>query len=679
MRVRPSSVVSAAPKGKDWSLMKFVACGGLLGVSSVVVYMFRFIHNMHLEQQAMRNEIQVLSAERLMGQSLRSGPSSDRVVSSLAQQSRAEPDEAGAFYADVTYEDGRAPERRKLSWMASTGTTTGVGCYEITDSAAVSYTVSSATACGTSGAGQPCPDCFVTNTLSQNAALTINGCSTAQWVRSVSRSGIWVYTFINPHATYYLSVTDNSGSGSTTYNIPPGKFVQAYCASSLGTTNRLYFPSGQIPTLTVDSGLTLTAGNFDASSSPGTFATSTGALTINGDTTISGSKTFATGTGAITLNGNTAIAATKTFTVGTSGAGGAITLYGDTTLGAASPATVTLTVNGNIAQAGTGTFSTATGQITLNGDVAVASGMDIAMDATGAGTFTTGTGAITLNGNVAIPGTATLTTGTGDVTFNANTYVLNGKALTVGSPATAGATSTFYAPLVVGGTVSGKTQTLTVYGGVSFNDGADGSQTFSTATGAITINGDTTVSTGVNLQMVSTSTGIFQTGAGNVRIYGDTTQYNAKTFATGTGAVTLNGPTTVADNTGFNVGSNGNGGATQLFGTVLMGGDASGASSTVTIYGSVTINNDANGATLTGLTVAGTGTSSFAGNLNLGSGANFEMNSPGGGTFSSGTGAVTLRGDVTVSSPYRFMLGSDSVTCSTGAAFVTTDKYCIAR
>jgi hypothetical protein len=58
------------------------------------------------------------------------------------------------------------------------------------------------------------------------------------------------------------------------------------------------------------------AGNFDQSASSGTFATGTGAVSLNGDTTIAGSHTFTTGTSAVALNGDTTIANGKNLTAG---------------------------------------------------------------------------------------------------------------------------------------------------------------------------------------------------------------------------------------------------------------------------------------------------------------------------------------------------------------------------
>ena len=88
------------------------------------------------------------------------------------------------------------------------------------------------------------------------------------------------------------------------------------------------------------------------------------------------------GTGAVSLNGASTIAVDKDFAVGANGSTGTSAIYTA------------------FAQSGAGTFSTGTGAVTLNTDVAIASGKDLQM--TCAVTFASGIGAVTLNGDVAI-------------------------------------------------------------------------------------------------------------------------------------------------------------------------------------------------------------------------------------------------------------------------------------
>ena len=59
------------------------------------------------------------------------------------------------------------------------------------------------------------------------------------------------------------------------------------------------------------------SGGIDWSNATGTFKTPTGAHTLAGNVTISGSKTFTTGTGAVSLAGNTTVASNKALAVTT--------------------------------------------------------------------------------------------------------------------------------------------------------------------------------------------------------------------------------------------------------------------------------------------------------------------------------------------------------------------------
>jgi hypothetical protein len=148
--------------------------------------------------------------------------------------------------------------------------------------------------------------------------------------------------------------------------------------------------------------ITYTAGDgvFDAYLGTGIFNTTSGANTLNGDTTIAGAKTFTTGTGAIGLNGAMTIAATKGITK-TAGAGnfdfsagsgtfltsyGANTLSGDTTLAAGKDFSIGLGDSAVDLSGGSGVFKTTTGLVTIGpaaisatGDVTVAANKGVAL------------------------------------------------------------------------------------------------------------------------------------------------------------------------------------------------------------------------------------------------------------------------------------------------------------
>jgi hypothetical protein len=103
----------------------------------------------------------------------------------------------------------------------------------------------------------------------------------------------------------------------------------------------------------------------------------------------------------------------------------------------------------NFSQAGAGTFGTGTGAVSLNGDVTIASGKNFTQS--GTGTFSTGTGAVSINGSVTLgagdsvtatagaanfdfsAATGTFKTGTGAVTINGSTSIVNGKTLSIGT------------------------------------------------------------------------------------------------------------------------------------------------------------------------------------------------------------------------------------------------------
>jgi hypothetical protein len=474
-----------------------------------------------------------------------------------------------------------------------------------------------------------------------------------------------------------MTVTD----GSNSYTVPTQSYIQAWCTSGLGTANRLIFPSTTVPTLTVESGLTVSAGNFDHSSSSGTFKTGTGDITLNGNVAqdTGSAFTFATSTGAVTLNGATTVADSTTFKVGSAGAGGAATFYGDVNIGASgSGEDVVTTFYGNVAQndanGGQSTFSTATGAISLNGDVTVATGKDLTLVATGAGTLTTGTGQITLNGNVLQAGSNTFTTGSGAITLNGATTVADSTAFTVGS-AGAGGAATFYGAVNIGGSGSGERVTTTVYGDIAQNDGTGGTSTFSTGTGAVSLNGDVTVAAGKDLTLDSSGAGTFATATGQATFHGNVLIDSTNTFTTGTGAVSLQGTTTVADGKAFSVGSAGNGGTVQLFGDTYVGGSASGASSSLTVYGNVAFNDDGDSTVKTFTTA--TGAITLSGDVSVAQDKNLHMHSGGSGSFQTGTGAVTLNGNTEVASGYTFQVTDQGgvIGCTSSAAS-SGDYFC---
>ncbi|CAE7651077.1 unnamed protein product, partial [Symbiodinium pilosum] len=266
----------------------------------------------------------------------------------------------------------------------------------------------------------------------------------------------------------------------------------------------------------------------------GQFTTGTGTVTLNGNTIVSSSNTFTSGTGAVTLKGATTVDDSITFTVGSAGAGGTTTLYGNVVIGDSTGA-ASCTVNGDITQADVGAtqtaFTTGTGSVQLNGDVTVATGKNLHMVATGAGTFQTGTGSVTLNGVTQVGGSNTFSTGTGQVNLNGPVVVADNQPLSVGSVGAGGVVQLFGDTTVGSTAINGASSSLKVYGNVNFYDDQDGTaKTFSTATGAITLNGDIGVAANKDLIMANTGTGQFQTGTGTVVLSGATSVVSGKSF-----------------------------------------------------------------------------------------------------------------------------------------------------
>merc|ERR1712129_680002 len=119
--------------------------------------------------------------------------------------------------------------------------------------------------------------------------------------------------------------------------------------------------------------------------------------------------------------------------------------------------------------------------------------------------------------------------------------------LTVGTAGNGGNTQMF-GNVYVGGATSGTSTLLDVYGNVRFlNDISGTAKTFTTGTGAISLNGDVTVAVNRNLKMQDTGNGSFETGTGPVKLNGDTTVKNTKKF---TVATYTNEIVCTADNTG---------------------------------------------------------------------------------------------------------------------------------
>lgn len=205
------------------------------------------------------------------------------------------------------------------------------------------------------------------------------------------------------------------------------------------------------------------------------------------------------------------------------------------------------------------------------------------------------------------------------------------------------------------GANGGLTQTGTGATAFTGNIGQTGVTTFSTGTGVVSLNGDTTHASAKHLTSAggaanfnwSASSGTFSTGTGAIALNGDSTVASAKhitaaggasnfnwsassgTFSTGTGAVALNGDTTVAS-----------------------------AKSITSSGGAANFNWSASSGTFstgTGVVTVGGGTNA----VNIGTVANFGTITLGHAT---GSNLITLNGGVIVGSGKTLTLGADATT-----------------
>ena len=393
--------------------------------------------------------------------------------------------------------------------------------------------------------------------------------------------------------------------------------------------------------------------------------TGTNTLTVNsGLAWFKGAMTVASNTNAgnVTIGNATSNPALTLVGTGKTTLGGAIDVAGNVDLGATNGlGTQTLTLRG-------------TGKTTLGGAIDVAGNAEFGSGAstfqmlgTGASSFAgslTVAGDSTLNGNVTIASDKDLTvTGGVDtaISLSGNTVAISGTAVT-GTPIT-----------VTGNTsigVDGGTQTLTLLGTgkttlggalevagttllkskLTVNTDIDsefkgnisqtGAYTFSTGTGAVSINGAMTVATGklstFNGGIAQSGTNTFSTGTGAVSLNGNVTIAGTKTFSTGTGAVSLNGNVTIAGTKTFSTGT----------GAVSINGPMTVASTQLSTFNG--------GITQSGTNTfsTGTGAVSINGAMTVATGKlstfNGGITQSGTNTFSTGTGAVSLNGNVTI-------------------------------
>ena len=423
--------------------------------------------------------------------------------------------------------------------------------------------------------------------------------------------------------------TFTPGSGTVTFNATGAKNLNGTAATQ--TFNNLVFnkggggsvtAGGNTTTLTINGGVTLTAGTFGAGTLTGIIL-NTGSWTNNGGTFTPGSSvmSFTNTTGGQNINGS---AVTQTFN-GITVAKGAQTL----TVGGS---TTTLTLNGTLTLT-SGTF-----------DKGTAAAINVGGDWTNnGGTFTAGTGIVTFNGggaqnlngvlaihtfnNFAVnKGGGTLTAGGAAATLNINNITLTAGTFSSGTLTNINPTGDWTNN---GGTFTPGSSTVN-FNNISVGQNINGSaasQTFNSiavnnSPQTLTVGGSTATLT-LNGTMTLTA-GSFDKGtATNINVGGNWTN-NGGSFASGTGTVTFNSAAaqaingTAAIQTFNNLTVNKSvltlsvGGSTTslaIVGNLLLtaGTFDKGTAATINIQGNWT--NNSSGTAFT----AGTGTVNFAG------------------------------------------------------------------
>lgn len=339
-------------------------------------------------------------------------------------------------------------------------------------------------------------------------------------------------------------------------------------------------------TLTANSGITATAGTgaFDFSAATGAFKTSTGPNTLGGDTTLAANKNFtaAAGTGAFNFS-----AASGAFDTST----GTVTLRGNTVLDTAKSLSAAGGASTFDFSASSGTFATSTGANTLNGNTSVATGK----------TFTASQGVVGGTGSTFASGG--VTTGTlVAIDTGASTFSTNGGGASITS---AGNFTGTLARLTANSTTAGTVLGLTATG----------------------------LTTGKALQ-VDLGTALY-TGTGAIDV-------TANTASTGT-LVNVSGTALGANNgTGLKVATGTPSGTDPTVGKaiqVALGGPGGGTAyyaNAATGYNGNFVDYRVNGASV------------FALNAATGITTNVNFSQTGATTFGTGTGAISLNGNTTV-------------------------------
>ncbi|QQS19291.1 hypothetical protein IPL85_03310 [Candidatus Saccharibacteria bacterium] len=237
------------------------------------------------------------------------------------------------------------------------------------------------------GSTKVTPQASASTTLLCTNAGVISTCDAAV-LAPTATNFIQNQTASTQTAGFKIDGTGTAGTlvGTTAVQAPLFDTASAV-ALNIGTTNATQINLNKNVSIAANQNITFAAGtgSFDQSASSGTFATGTGAVSLNGDTTVASGKNLTVTSGTTALTGTTNIN-TSGAAVTSIGTGTGNNSVGNTT-GTLGLTGSTVTVAGNTSINTTGTNTTTIGSVTAGA---------VSITSNAASNFTTNTGALTL-------------------------------------------------------------------------------------------------------------------------------------------------------------------------------------------------------------------------------------------------------------------------------------------
>ena len=420
-------------------------------------------------------------------------------------------------------------------------------------------------------------------------------------------------------SSLYLAYADGTNPGllsTVTQSIAGTKtFTSAITApTTTNTINSLIINAGALSGIT---GYTQASGNF-AISGTGTFSTGSGAVALNGAATAASSLTV---TGTAALNGNTTLATGKTLT-----------------LTGLNSSLLKTNASGVVSAAVAGTDYQSPISLGTTVDATTANGALLSSNTLTLGFATGSYPGLVSTATQSIAGVKTFTSA---ITAPTTTNTINSLIISAG--ALSGITG--YTQASGNFAISGTGTFSTGSGAVTLNGAATAASSL-TVTGTAALNGNTTLATGKTLTLTGLNSSLLKTNASGVvsAAVAGTDYQSPISLGTTVDATTANGATFASNvlTLGFATGSYP--GLVSTAAQTFAGAKI--FSNNVSVGGTLGVT----GATTLSSTLSVTGNQTNTGNFSQ----------TGTGTFSTGTGAVSLNGNTTIS-------GTNTLTVGTGA------------